>query len=124
MIEQKKILVVDDSEIAADSLKDALELFGYQAFCVCDWEKVSGLLSAEQFEIVFMDINLKNMSGIKLLKNIKTSISILPNTKFIAVSGYSVDDPVGREASGVFDFYIQKPIDLENLESLLASIES
>lgn len=125
MKEQKKILIVDDSVSNADSFKDVLELFGYQAQCVYDWQKVLDLLSTEQFEIIFMDINLKDMSGITLLKNIKMSAPIHHhNTKFIAVSGYSVDDPIGTEASNVFDFYIQKPINLENLETLLASIDS
>ena len=125
MKEQKKILIVDDSAPNADSFKDILELFGYQAQCVYDWEEVLGLLSTEEFEIIFIDINLKNMSGITLLNNIKSSKPIhYHGTKFVAVSGYSADDPVGEEACKVFDFYLQKPISLENLETILATIDS
>ena len=125
MTEQKKILIVDDCFENADSFKDALELFGHQAQCVYDWEKVQSLLSAEQFEIVFMDINLNNMSGITLLEKIKSSLlNQNTQTKYVAVSGYSVHDPVGNEAAKHFDFYLQKPINLENLETLLASIDS
>ncbi len=125
MNDQKKILIVDDSAPNADAFKDVLELFGYQAQCVYDWQKVLSLLSAQQFEIIFMDINLKDMSGITLLNSIKSSAPDQHhNTTFVAVSGYSVNDPVGVEASSVFDFYLQKPINLEDLEALLQSIES
>lgn len=123
--EIRKILIVDDSVEAADSFKDILELFGYQADCVYDGHQVLNLLLTGQFSIVFMDINLKDMSGITLLKNIKKSASIQQfKIKFIALSGYSVEDPIGVEASHAFDFYIQKPINLETLEILIASIDS
>ena len=123
--QHKKILIVDDNAATADSFRDILELFGYHAQCVYDGEKVLNLLSEQQFDIVFMDINLKNMSGITLLKNIKSSSTKLyENTKFIAVSGYSQQDSIGAQAAVVFDFYIQKPIDLDNLETLLASINA
>lgn len=124
-MEQKKILIIDDNAAVADSLKDVLELFGHEAHCVYDWQKVLDLVSTEQYSIIFMDINLQNMSGITLLKNIKSSaLSRCSETKFIAVSGYSIEDKIGMEASNVFDLYVQKPIHLENLEALLASINS
>lgn len=124
-MEQKKILIVDDNAAVADSFKEVLELFGHQAQCVYDWKQVSSLVAVEQFSIIFMDLNLQGMSGITLLKNIKSSaLAQCSHIKFIAISGYSLQDKIGMEASKVFDFYIQKPINLESLETLLASIDS
>lgn len=124
-MEQKKILIVDDNAAVADSFKEILELFGHQVQCVYDWKQVLSLVAIEQFSIIFMDLNLQDMSGITLLKHIKSSaLTQCSHTKFIAVSGYSLQDKIGIEASNVFDFYIQKPISLESLETLLASLDS
>lgn len=53
-----KILIVEDDEVIAKTLKVHLEKWGYEAVCVHDFNHVMECFVKEQPSIVLMDIGL------------------------------------------------------------------
>ena len=58
-----KILIVEDDEVIAKTLKVHLEKWGYEAVCVQDFNHVMECFVKEQPSIVLMDIGLPFFNG-------------------------------------------------------------
>jgi two-component system chemotaxis response regulator CheY len=75
----KKVLVVDDSTVMLMSLKETLELAGYQVETAKD-----GLLAFQAVQaglrpdLVITDINMPNMDGLEFIKNARTILRFTP----------------------------------------------
>jgi CheY-like chemotaxis protein len=121
-LEQKnsKILLVDDSQAACSLLANWLESRGHAVRAVYDGK--SALHLAQEFhpDVVLLDIRLPDMNGYQLMQRLR-DLDGLGRAIFIALSGYGEDDAPGR-GSVEFDYFIQKPLNIEQLDSLLYSI--
>jgi CheY-like chemotaxis protein len=71
-------------------------------------------------EFDWSDIRLPDMNGYQLMQRFK-DLDGLGRAIFIALSGYGEDDAPGR-GSVEFDYFIQKPLKIEQLDSFLYSI--
>ena len=70
-----KILIVEDDEVIAKTLKVHLEKWGYEAVCVQDFNHVMECFVKEQPSIVLMDIDrcfLTDTTGVKYRSGIFT----------------------------------------------------
>lgn len=113
LMRKKKILLVEDDELAAEIL--------YTYFIDCDFE-VKTVFTAtdgyshiknEHYDIIILDINLPDFNGFELLKNIRKESSL----PIIITSAYS--DTKIKVTAFKFgaDDYMVKPLDLEELEA-------
>lgn len=111
-----KILTVDD-EIGIDSF--FYEFFtarNYQVFTASDGQEALKLLRKYQPHIVLLDISMRGMDGIEVLKRIK---EISPGTSVIMVTGVS-NEAIRQEAMKAgADDYITKPLSLEYLDRVV-----
>jgi CheY-like chemotaxis protein len=118
----KSILIIEDHIEMAETFKELLELLGHKASYRNDGISAAALLEQENFDVIFVDINLGNESGISWVEKAKANQpEAFLNTTFVAVSGHSAIDPQGKKAIEYFDYYLEKPIDLVNLDKILAS---
>ena len=118
--EFKNILIVEDYAESAETFKELLEVLGHQARYVTNGARAMEEMRQQSFDLVFMDINLPDISGIHLLQELKRNLQApIANTKFVAVSGYSARDEEGAKATALFDYYLEKPIDLASLDTVL-----
>ncbi|NVN93538.1 MAG: response regulator [Desulfuromonadales bacterium] len=76
------------------------------------------LFNEHKPDIVITDINMPDMDGIQVAREIK---SIKPETKFIVLTGYSDEKHLDEFREIGFNDYIVKPI---NFDSLFAAIEA
>lgn len=118
-----RVLIVDDEPGALKSLKYMLDWndYGY----IITGEATNGkqaleLLKNESFQLVITDIRMPGMSGLELIRNIR---SLSEDISIIVMSGYEEFEYVKECLKyGVKD-YLLKPVDQENLSRLLISIK-
>lgn len=107
-----RILVVDDEESLRRVTQVRLEQGGYSVCVAGSAEEAIEALDRSPFEIVLTDLRMPGMSGLELLKHVRTN---LPDTTVIIMTAYgTVETAVEAMKAGAFD-YLTKPIDADEL---------
>jgi DNA-binding response OmpR family regulator len=108
-----KLLVVDDEKDVCDFSKTFFEGKQLQVFCVLSGEEALDIVRKEKPTVVLLDIKMKGMDGIEVLRQIK---EIDNNIDVIMVTAMDekqlMEDAVKLGASD----YVTKPLVLEELE--------
>ncbi|HKC62452.1 MAG TPA: sigma-54 dependent transcriptional regulator, partial [Pyrinomonadaceae bacterium] len=108
-----RVLIVDDEEAVAESLRDLLAADGYET--VAEADGIAGLKRVEEFlpAVVVTDIVMPRMDGFGLLREIH---SRYPETAVILLTGQgSIEMAVHAiQEEGAFH-YFEKPIDMNKL---------
>ena len=113
---ETKILVVDDDHAHRKMLDVVLSADGYEVHQAKDGSEAIGLIENRFFDVVLMDIRMKDMNGIEAQRRIK---DISPGVIVIMMTAYaSVNTAVEALKSGAHD-YLTKPIDIEELNILI-----
>ena len=89
----KNILVLDDNKTITTSLSEELEKNGFKTECAHSSHEAIEMARMKNYELVFLDVFLKDTSGIEAYKLIKGE---KPQTKIVFMSGY-VDDVCQEE---------------------------
>ncbi len=116
MSEKERILIVDDEESMRDFLHITLTREGYDVHTAST--AADAIISFEEnlFDLIISDIKMPSMSGIELLKKMK---SINPDIPVIMITAYaSVDTAVEAMKQGAYD-YISKPFKVEELKHIV-----
>lgn len=110
-----KLLIVDDEEAICFSLSFALEN-EYEVRVANDEEQVLKLVTAEEFDLILLDLRLGKSDGLKVLEKIR---KIRPSALVIIMTAYaSIESSVAAIRQGAF-YYITKPINMDELRLLL-----
>lgn len=113
---KKKIIVIDDESAIRESLKGVLEDEGFEIITAEDGESGIRLVRENIPDLVLLDIWMKGIDGIEVLKRLKEELPFIP---VIIMSGHgTIDVAVSATKLGAFDF-IEKPISLERLFLLI-----
>ncbi|OYW43741.1 MAG: two-component system response regulator [Rhodobacterales bacterium 12-64-8] len=107
----KKVLVVEDNELNMKLFCDLLDAFGFETVQSRDGLKAVELARANKPDLIIMDIQLPEVSGLDLTRWIKddTSIKTIP---IMAVTAFAMrqDERLVREAG--CEAYMSKPIQM------------
>ncbi|MCX7927141.1 MAG: response regulator [Candidatus Omnitrophica bacterium] len=118
---KEKILIVDDEKAVREFLERFLRQKGFtNVSCAQNGEEALLFLEQEKRDVVFLDIKMPGVNGIKILRKIKAKY---PETSVIMITAYA-EREIAEEAlkEGAYD-YITKPFNLSYLElSLLSKI--
>ena len=113
-----KILIVEDDEVIAKTLKVHLEKWGYEAVCVQDFNHVMECFVKEQPSIVLMDIGLPFFNGYHWCTQIR-NISQVP---VIFLSSMSDNMNIVMAMNMGADDFIAKPFDRNVLIAKLSAM--
>lgn len=111
------ILIIDDDQSVGTMLQKLVMRLGHDADAARDLEEGWQVLQRASFDVVLLDVNLPDGSGLDLLPRIK---DLEPSPEVIIITGRG--DPDGAELavnSGAWA-YIEKPILRNTLELLLS----
>ncbi|MGZ5029431.1 MAG: PAS domain S-box protein [Methylobacter sp.] len=114
-----RILVVDDYADAAESLMMLLQANGHEVETADCGRKAIERAQVFRPQVVLLDIGLPDIDGYEVAKQLRA----LPETKdatLIALSGYAQSS--SNECSAAFNHHLLKPLNFEELSSLLASL--
>lgn len=115
------ILLVDDEEDIHWSVGEFLTDFGHEVTSAKDGREALRILDGNSnIELVFSDIRMPGLDGIKLLQNIQLQFPSIP---VILMTGHG-DENIAMEAlqNGAYD-YLKKPVKLKELLSYIKRIE-
>ncbi len=123
-----QILLVDDNRDAADMLKELLELAGHRVVVRNDAQSALSYLNAEPPRVFILDIGLPDMDGQELAMRLREQANgraneVAKTSTFIALTGYGQPEDRQRSADAGFDHHLVKPVDIDALLGLLASID-
>jgi PAS domain S-box-containing protein len=106
------ILIVDDDTGSCESLGDIFTEKGYHVETANTGQEAIKRAQGNVFEISLIDIKLPDISGIELLKKLK---SLNPDLIFIMITGYaSIQNAIQAMEEGANSFFI-KPLVIEQL---------
>ena len=112
-------MVVDDNEIVLESIKTALATKDWPVETHSDSRIALERIKTERFDIVLSDLQMPDVDGITLLREIK---SFDPDVEVIILTGHgTVNSAVEALKLGCYD-YLQKPIEFRRLRSLIERI--
>lgn len=113
-VARRIVLVVDDEVSISDAIVYCLESEGYLARACTLGSEALGLLGAEDFDLLILDVGLPDMSGFEVCRRLRESGNALP-VIFLTARASEVDRVVGLEIGG--DDYIVKPFSPRELSA-------
>ena len=109
---QNRILVVDDDANLRWVLQTQLEDAGYEVATAGDGQAALAFVQHTRPALVLTDLKMPGMSGLELLKQIRTEEPDLP---VIVITAFgSIQNAVEAVKAGAYD-YLTKPIDYDDL---------
>ncbi len=110
---KKQILIIDDDEDLSFIISDMLENYGYAVTGVPDSETAFRLLSENTYHLILLDINLPDITGFELCKELRR-VSTVP-VIFASARISEIDRIMGFDIGG--DDYLPKPYSMKELLS-------
>ena len=107
----KTILVVEDNELNLRLFCDLLNAHGYSAHPVRDGRDALTRAREVAPDLIIMDIQLPNISGLDLIAQIKRDAT-LRNTPVLAVTAYAGKGDEERIRGAGAEDYLAKPVSI------------
>lgn len=106
---EKSILIVEDNELNMKLFSDLLEAHGYRVIQTRDGLSALDLARRHKPDLVLMDIQLPEVSGIEVTKWMKEADD-LKHIPVIAVTAFAMKGDEEKIKEGGCEAYISKPI--------------
>jgi DNA-binding NtrC family response regulator len=118
IVDQYRIMVIDDEEVACDMFRMSLEQAGYIVETFLNGETALARLKEQKFDIVVMDLMTKGIDGTEVPRTVNL---LYPETKTIMITAFTKRDTAIKAAiealrGDVHDF-IPKPVKLKELKA-------
>ncbi|MEO5893879.1 MAG: response regulator transcription factor [Ferruginibacter sp.] len=111
-MEDIKILIVEDEQKIADTLKFGLSENGFKVEVAYDGKLGYRLFSVQDFDLIILDINLPGMNGYELCKAIRLLNEQVPVIMLTSMS--ALNDKIEGYDAGADD-YVVKPFEFREL---------
>jgi two-component system, OmpR family, copper resistance phosphate regulon response regulator CusR len=111
-MEERKILIVEDEQKIADTLKFGLSEHGYYVEVAYDGRLGQKIFDAYTFNLVILDLNLPGINGYDLCKHIRIRNPGIPVIVLTAMG--ALNDKIEGYDAGADD-YIVKPFEFKEL---------
>ena len=114
-----RVLIAEDDPLLADGLTRSLRGADYAVDCVTDGGEADHVLTAQNYDLVILDLGLPRLDGYEVLRRLRRRGSRTP--VLILTARDALDDRVkGLDLGG--DDYITKPFDLPELEARVRAL--
>jgi len=116
---QNKALVIDDTKSIRQLLAKCLELDGWEVSSARDGKEGLDMILNQQFDLIFLDIKLPEISGTEILRRMRSAGIQAP---VIVITAYpTIKNAVDCTRLGVVS-YLQKPFTAERLRMVLKDL--
>jgi len=120
-IPKMNLLLVEDDVRTQAMLKKAFEEVGQVVDAVSTGQKAIDLALANNYDIIFIDITLPDMSGIDVLKKVRKQKR---DTTFVAITSHASEDDQDYFTSDEIDIMtvLTKPVSKQDLKACLEDV--
>lgn len=118
---QRRVLVVDDNQDAADSLSLLLKLLGAEVQVAYSGPDALERLPEWRPSIMLLDIGMPGMDGHEVARRIRARPDF-EHVKIVALTGWGQEEDLRRSRAAGFDHHLTKPADMDSLKRLLANV--
>lgn len=115
----RRVLIVDDDEIAAVILREVLAGFGHTLEVALDAPAALALCERFEPDVVVLDVALGYEDGCVVAQRLRRGPRG-KNLKLFALSGYARPQDAARAMAAGFDHYFVKPVNVEALALAIA----
>ncbi len=116
---QKRVLIVEDNDLNMKLFRDLLEAHGYATLHTRDGMEVLPLVRKEHPDLILMDIQLPEVSGLEITSWLKTEPD-LKHIPVIAVTAFAMKGDEEKIRAGGCEAYLAKPI---SVTSFVATVK-
>jgi two-component system, chemotaxis family, CheB/CheR fusion protein len=113
------VLIVDDNADAANALSSVLTLVGFKTQVAYAAAEALAKAASQHPQIVLLDIGLPDISGHQLAQRLRAE-PWGADLQLIAITGWGQEDDRRKSLEAGFDQHLTKPVDPEQLISLIA----
>ncbi len=114
-----RILLVEDDALLGEGIQTGLSQDGYTVDWLTDGKKAHQALQHEVFDLLVLDLNLPGLSGLDLLRALRSRASDMP--VLILTARDTVSDRVAGLDCGADD-YLVKPFDIDELSARMRAL--
>ncbi len=107
----KKVMIVEDNELNMKLFDDLLGAHGYVTCKTRDGKRVLELARAEQPDLIIMDIQLPEVSGLEVTQWLKADAE-LKHIPVVAVTAFAMKGDEEKIRQGGCEDYVSKPISI------------
>lgn len=115
-----KILLLEDDLILNEIILEHLEDKNYEVKTTFDGNHAQELIYSENFDLLLLDVNVPNIDGFELLKDLRTQGI---KTATIFITSLNMIDDVEKGFKLGCDDYIKKPFELRELDLRIDNIK-
>jgi len=117
-----RIVVADDNQDAATSLSMILTLMGNEVRTAFDGAQAVKVAQSFQPQIIFVDLGMPVLSGYDVSRKIRSE-SWGQAVMLVALTGWDEAEGTDRSKDAGFDLHLVKPIEVDRLTQLLATLD-
>lgn len=117
-VQPKKVLIFEDNELNLKLFQDLLGAHGFVTVETRDGRNAVEIVSKEQPDLIIMDIQLPYVSGIDIIKTIKSEQD-LKDIPIIAVTAFAMQDDKEKILSTGCEDYLSKPISIDSFVDVI-----
>jgi signal transduction histidine kinase len=116
-----RIVIIEDNEDVAESLKDLLEDTGHLVWAALSGTEGINLVQEVRPNVVLCDLGLPQMGGIEICQRIR-ALSMKDPPLMVAITGWGREEDQRRTREAGFDHHLVKPVAVDSLDKLLRSV--
>jgi PAS domain S-box-containing protein len=118
------ILVVEDNLTNQKVAQHILKRVGYEIDLANNGVEALRAVEKKAYDIIFMDIHMPEMDGLKATREIRKKTSIGPKPKIIALTADILTGEREKCLAAGMDDYVPKPIKIETLKAIIKNFTS
>ena len=121
--DRPRMLIVEDQRDAAEGLAELMRMQGFAVEIALDGNAALASAETRRPAVVLLDLGLPGLDGYEVARRLR-QLPGLGEALVVALSGYGRDEDRRRGREAGIDHYLVKPVELRELEKVLANVRS
>ena len=116
-----RIVIIEDNEDVAESLKDLLEDTGHTVWAALSGTDGINLVQQVRPNVVLCDLGLPHMGGVEICRRIR-ALPLADPPLMVAITGWGREEDHRRTREAGFDHHLVKPVAVDSLDKVLRTV--